>query len=76
MEEWVARVWAAPTPGAAIRLALRAPLVNTEHLAHRIGRKPTRLEVLREFVARPYRGVAQELARLRRQRGRRHTRTP
>jgi hypothetical protein len=76
LEEWVARVWAAPTPRAAVRLALRAPLVNTEHLAHRIGHRPTRLEVLREFVARPYRGVTQELARLHTRRVRRHNRTP
>lgn len=75
LEEWGARVWAAPTPGAAVRLALRAPLVNTEHLAHRIGHRPTRLEVLREFVARPYRGLTQELDRLRQRRGERHTRT-
>jgi hypothetical protein len=76
LEEWVARVWAAPTPRVALRLALRAPLVNREHLAHRIGRPPTRLDVLREFVARPYHGVAQELARLRPRRGRGHTGTP
>lgn len=75
LEEWTARIWAAPTLSEALRLALRAPLVNTEHLALRIGHPPTRLEVLREFVARPYRGVVQEVGRLRRQRGR-HTRTP
>jgi hypothetical protein len=72
LEEWVARVWAAPTPRAALRLALRAPLVNREHLAIRIGHRPTRLDVLREFAARPYRGVTQELGRLRKRRGRRH----
>jgi hypothetical protein len=76
LEEWVARIWAAPGPGAAVRLALRAPLVNTEHLALRIGHRPTRLEVLREFVARPYRGLAQEVGRLRARSGGRHTRTP
>ena len=75
LEEWVARVWAAPTLRAAFRLAARAPLVNTEHLALRIGHQPTRREVLREFVARPYRGVTQELGRLSTRRGRRHTRT-
>jgi hypothetical protein len=75
LEEWVARVWAAPTLRAAFWLALRAPQVNTEHLAIRIGHQPTRVEVLREFVARPYRGVTQELGRLSRRRGRRHTRT-
>ncbi|HEU4331643.1 MAG TPA: 2-nitropropane dioxygenase [Lapillicoccus sp.] len=75
LEEWAARIWAAPTLGRALHLAFRAPLVNTEHLALRIGHPPTRLEVLREFLARPYRGVVQEVGRLRRQRGR-HTRTP
>ena len=69
LEEWVARVWAAPTPRAALQLALRAPRVNTEHLAIRIGHQPTRVEVLREFVARPVRGVTQELGRLRARRG-------
>ena len=76
LEEWVARVWAAPTLSDALRLAARAPLVNTEHLANRIGRQPTRLEILREFVARPVRGVSQELGGLRERRRRRHTRTP
>ncbi len=76
LEEWVARVWAAPTPGAALRLAARAPLVNTEHLALRIGHEPTRAEVLHEFLGRPYRGVTEELGRVRERRRRRHTRTP
>jgi hypothetical protein len=76
LEEWVARVWAAPTLSDALRLAARAPLVNTEHLANRIGRQPTRPEILREFVARPVRGVSQELGDLRERRSRRHTRTP
>jgi hypothetical protein len=75
LEEWAARVWAAPTPLAALELALRATLVNTEHLAIRIGHRPSRLEVLREFMARPYRGVTQELSRLRERRRQRHSRT-
>jgi hypothetical protein len=73
LEEWVARVWAAPTPREAFQLAVRAALVNTEHLAIRIGHHPTRLEVVREFVARPYRGVTQELGHLSERRRRRHT---
>jgi hypothetical protein len=76
LEEWIARIWAAPTPRAALRLALRAPMVNREHLAIRIGHRPTRLDVLREFLARPYRGVTQELGRLHARRGGRHTQTP
>ena len=35
-------VRAAPTLGAAIRVAARAPFVNVDHLAHRLGRPPTR----------------------------------
>jgi hypothetical protein len=50
-------------------------LVNREHLAIRIGHRPTRLDVIREFAARPYRGVTQELGRLRKRRGRRHKQT-
>lgn len=69
LEEWIARVRAAPTTRAAFTVALRAPLVNIDHLALRIGHRPSRLEVLREFVARPARGVAQELARIRNRRG-------
>lgn len=65
VEEWVARVRAAPTPTAAARVALRAVLVNTEHLGHRLGREPTRIEVAREFFARPLRGAREELARRR-----------
>ncbi len=59
-EEWLARVKAAPTVGEALRLALRAPLVNTDHLAVMLGRPPTRMDVVREFFARPLRGVREQ----------------
>ena len=62
--KWAARIWAAPTFGRALRLLARIPLVNTDHLAVRLGRPPTRAEVFREFLARPARGVAQEWRRI------------
>ncbi len=72
MARWAARIKAAPTAREAIRLALRAPMVNTDHLALMLGRSPTRLEILQEFLARPVRGVAEmsrEQARRSRRRG-------
>ena len=36
-----------------MRVIARAPLVNIDHLAHRLGRRPTRREVVVEFFARP-----------------------
>ena len=33
----------------------RAPLVNVDHLAHRLGRPPTRAEIVGEFFRRPAR---------------------
>lgn len=53
--EWWARVWAAPDFRAAVRIAARAPLVNIEHLALRLGRRPTRRDIAVEFVSRPAR---------------------
>ena len=35
--EWWARVRAAPTLGQALRIIGRVPLVNVEHLSHRLG---------------------------------------
>lgn len=63
MEEWRARVAAAPTLRAKASVVARAPLVNVEHLAATLGRRPTRAEVAREFVARPLRGVREEYRR-------------
>lgn len=65
MEEWRARIRVAPTARAKIRLVLRAPLVNVEHLAVVLGHQPTRAEVVREFFARPARGVREEWRRRR-----------
>lgn len=66
LAEWWGRVVAARSIRQKIRLVLRAPLVNTEHLAHRLGRAPTPREVLVEFVARPVRGLAELRGRSRR----------
>lgn len=57
IQEWRARVKAAPTRRRALAVALRAPLVNTEHLAMVLGRPPTRWEVVVEFFDRPARGL-------------------
>ena len=64
--EWWARVRAAPTLAAALRVAARAPLVNVDHLAHRLGRSPTTREIVVEFFARPARAVGEAGRALRR----------
>lgn len=65
VEEWAARVAAAPTLRAKARVVAQAPLVNVDHLAAQLGRRPTRAEIAREFVARPVRGVREEIRRRR-----------
>lgn len=65
LEEWRARIKAAPTRRDALRVALRAPLVNTDQLAHRLGRRPTPVDVLREFASRSRRGVTEAAGALR-----------
>jgi hypothetical protein len=65
VEEWRARIKAASTRRAALTLALRAPLVNTEHLAMVLGRTPSLREVVVEFFARPLRGLRETRARRR-----------
>ncbi|WP_052226368.1 nucleotidyltransferase family protein [Microbacterium mangrovi] len=59
--EWRARVRAAPTRRERVQILLRAPQVNVEHLAHRLGRAPTRWEITREFFARPATAVREAL---------------
>ncbi|RZS63478.1 putative nucleotidyltransferase-like protein [Agromyces ramosus] len=58
-EEWWGRMRAAPTLSDAVRIAVRAPLVNVEHLAFQLGRRPSRREIAIEFVARPARAVGE-----------------
>jgi len=55
--EWRARVRAAPTLQQRLRIIARVPLVNVEHLSHRLGRQPTRGEIVAEFFARPARAL-------------------
>ena len=56
-EEWWARITAAPGVWAGLRVAARAPLVNVDHLAHRLGRIPRRRDIVLEFIRRPLRAV-------------------
>lgn len=50
--EWRARLRAAPSPVSGLRLLARATLVNRDHLAMRLGRSPTRWEILLEGLGR------------------------
>ena len=68
VEEWRARVKAQPTVAGKVATVLRAPLVNTEHLANTRGRPPSRREVAAEFVDRLRRGAV-EVWRARRRAG-------
>jgi len=63
--EWRARVRAAPDLRSALRVAARAPKVNVDHLAHRLGRTPTRGEIVAEFFRRPARALREVLPRRR-----------
>jgi hypothetical protein len=56
-EEWWGRVRAEQSLGGAVRTLARAPLVNIDTLSHRLGRRPTAGEVVREFFARPLRAT-------------------
>lgn len=66
--EWAARVRAAEGFAEALRITVRAPLVNVEQLAHDLGRQPTRSEIAAAFFARPMRAI-RELPRRRWRRG-------
>lgn len=71
-EEWWGRVVAAPNLRLKVAVALRSVRVNRDHLATRLGRPPTRRQVVQEFAARPARGVVEQArAVLQRLRGRR-----
>nr|WP_300339527.1 nucleotidyltransferase family protein [Actinomyces sp.] len=59
LSEWSARVKAAPGAKAKTRLALRALLVNRDHLAMRLHRQPTRSEIAQEFFHRLGAGVSE-----------------
>ena len=57
--EWWARVRAAPNLSQALRIAARAGLVNVDHLTHRLGRRPTGVEIAVEFLDRPARAIGE-----------------
>lgn len=59
LREWSARIAAAPTLREQARLVARLPLVNTDHLAMRLGHRPTAREVTRTFVARAARAATE-----------------
>ncbi len=52
LDQWRARVQAAPNRREAARMILRAPLVNLDHLAISLGHRPSRAEVLAAYRAR------------------------
>lgn len=60
--EWRARIRAARTPWAKVRLVGRSLLVNTDHLAMSLGHQPTRKEIVQAWFRRIRRG-AQEWRR-------------
>jgi len=68
-EEWRARVRAARGPRAKAAVVGRSVLVNVEHLTIVRGRPVTRREVIVEFFDRPLRGVREQIARRRANRG-------
>ncbi|MEV4773916.1 hypothetical protein [Microbacterium sp. LWH12-1.2] len=51
-DEWWGRIKAAPTVGAALRTAARAPQVNRAALAHELGREPRARDVMLAFLRR------------------------
>ncbi|REJ08019.1 hypothetical protein DY023_01785 [Microbacterium bovistercoris] len=63
--EWWGRVIAQPTTAGSLRVIIGAPAVNTDLLAHRLGRPPTRPEVVGEFFSRGLRGVGEAVSIIR-----------
>lgn len=55
--EWRARLLAASTPVDAAKIALRSLLVNTDHLAVKLGHAPSRMEMFRAWIDRFRRAV-------------------
>lgn len=52
LDEWLARLRAARTPRAKLRLLARSVLVNTDHLAMELNRTPTRADLARAYADR------------------------
>lgn len=55
--EWSGRIIAQPTLVGRMRVAVQAPLVNTDRLSRRLGHAPTRRQVIGEFFSRAGRGI-------------------
>jgi hypothetical protein len=62
--EWWARARAAGSAREALAILVRAPLANVERLTHKLGRTPTRAELLRATAMRPVRAIRELLAGL------------
>ena len=63
VREWRARIAAAPGVGARLRLIARLPLVNTDHLASRLGHRPNKREIAAEFFDRGRRALLEQRRR-------------
>ncbi|WP_306512355.1 glycosyltransferase [Janibacter hoylei] len=59
VREWRARIAVAPDLRSRGVLLLRALLVNTDHLAHELGRRPSRVEIAVAFIGRARRAVVE-----------------
>ncbi|GAA3621099.1 hypothetical protein GCM10022199_26950 [Marihabitans asiaticum] len=64
LDEWRARIAAAPDLRTRLSVLLRAPTVNTDHLAMLLGRRPTGVEVAAEFGRRSAAGFRELTARI------------
>ncbi len=62
IQEWRGRARAAPTWRGRLGVLIRAARVNTDRLAHLLGRSPNRRDIVREFFARAVRGVREALS--------------
>lgn len=58
-EEWRGRFGLARTLPERLALLARALTVNVEHLGHKLGRPPRPFDVVKEFFARPIRGLSE-----------------
>lgn len=68
LDEWWGRIQAADTTRARLQVILTAPQVNLEHLELELGRRPTKREILRQFLHRLRMGARELTSRDGRQR--------
>ncbi|WP_165168556.1 nucleotidyltransferase family protein [Rothia uropygialis] len=64
LDEWVARWSAARTTRDKIAVATSALMVNQDHLAIRLGHKPSRLDIASEWMARNRQAGSEAVQRL------------